>query len=121
MSGSRPIGEIRLSLQLASVDLDRAITEPGGAASSDLHAASHAVHCALVALDRVDTPAYWRPPRVVGLTLDEAVVTMGVIVVLTDGAAPPWIAPLARSSIERLRARVAVAGELGSDGWVEVL
>jgi hypothetical protein len=112
-----------MSLHLVSLDLDEVIDGSDGADSGlDLHLASHAVHRAMMALDLVESRAHWRPLRVVGLTLDEAIVMMGVIELLCDGpVAPSWLAPLAQSSREKLRERVDAVRGPGSDGWAQVL
>ena len=124
MSRTTAIDEIWLTLRLAALDLDRAIEESDGSVELDvdLQGASYAVHRALVALGPTERPPSWSPPRLVRLTLDEAVVAMGVMELLSDEVGlDPWLDRLAASSIEKVRARIRAVGVAASEEWADIL
>ena len=118
--------EIRELLRRAAVELDRALGAVGdegvgdddaaGLDPRDLDVARYAVHRALVAIEPCEPDdALWPPPRVVALTVDEAVAAAGVIGLLCDEHHDHALDLLAKRTVSMLSERLAWA----SDGMPE--
>ena len=106
--------DIRQALQRTSIELDRALHDADRPEEpeADLRVATYAVHRALVALGPSGRNESWAPPRLVSLTIDETVVALGVIQLLSlHAASDPELRLLADRAMERLRERVASVGD----------